>query len=112
MIQHCTLMRSTHSWDTSLDIAPGLIELLVTEQGREVLYARLPTPPTHPRALSFILEGLALWNGKRSCVVIYADKAVHPSLGLGRAGDEWPDDNPLVEYMFVERSPHRRESGR
>ena len=111
MIQHRTLMCSADSWDTSLSIAPDLTELLVTERGKEVLYAQLPAPPFHPRALPFILEGLALWVGKRLCVVIYAEKAVHPSLGLGRAGDEWPDDNPLVEYMFVECSRGERESG-
>lgn len=106
-----TVMRWADSWDTNLDITPETIELLVTERGKEVLYAQFTAPPIHPRALPFILEGLALWSGKRLCVVIYADKPVHPLLGLGGAGDEWPDDNPLVEYMFVECSRRGRESG-
>jgi hypothetical protein len=104
-------MRSASSWNTSLDITPEVIELLVTERGKEVMCGQFSAPPIHPRALLFILEGLALWSGKRLCVVIYADKPVHPSLGLGRAGDEWPNDNPLVEYMFVECSRGGRESG-
>lgn len=103
-----TVKRSADSWDTSLDITPDTIELLVTERGKQVLYAQFTAPPIHPRALPFILEGLALWSGKRLCVVIYADKPVHPSLGLGGVGDEWPGDNPLVEYMFVERLPRWR----
>jgi hypothetical protein len=99
-----------NTWDASLDITPGSIALEVTERGKEVLCAQFSRRPVHPRALPFILEGLALWSGKRLCVVIYADSPVHPSLGLGRAGDEWPDENPLVEYMFVERSsPGDRE---
>jgi hypothetical protein len=93
------------TWDTSLDITEESIELLVTERGKEVLYAQFTGRPVHPRALPFILEGLALWSGRRLCVVIYADRAVHPLLGLGRVGDDWPDDNPLVEYLFVERPP-------
>jgi len=97
-------------WSTSLEIHRDRVDLLVTERGREVLYAQLPHSPNHPRALLFLLEGLALWNGERLCVVIYADEPVHPSLGLGRTGDEWPGDNPLLEYLFVERPrPGTRE---
>jgi len=102
------------SWDMSLDITPGSIELLVSERKKEVLYAHFSSRPVHPRALPFILEGLALWRGQRSCVVIYADSPVHPSLGVGRAGDQWPGDNPLIEYMFVERcsvGDHQRGGG-
>ena len=73
MIQHRTLMRSADSWDTSLDITPGLIELLVTERRKELLYAQLLTPSVHPRALPFILKGLALWSGQRLCVAYVAD---------------------------------------
>jgi hypothetical protein len=100
----------TAAWTTSLDIRSERIELLVTEERRKVLHAQLSGSPVHPRALAFVLEGLALWSGKRLCVVIYADAPVHPSLGLGRPGDEWPEDNPLVEYLFVERP--RGGSGR
>ena len=66
------------------------------------MYARFLTQPAHPRALLFMLEGLALWCGQRSSIVIYADKPVHPLLGLGRKGEQWPGDNPLLEFHHCE----------
>ena len=101
------------SWDASLEITPESIQLLVTDQGREVLRAHFCGRPDHPRALRFILEGLALWRGKQLCVVIFADSPVQPLLGLGEDGDEWPPENPLVEFMHVEPPLHGRPgSGR
>ena len=101
-------MRRMKSWDTSLDITPEAIEVLVTDPECEVLYAKFSGEPAHPRALTFLLEGLALWSGKRLCVVIYAASPVHPGLGLGQEGDDWPGDNPLVEFVYVERPSHGR----
>jgi hypothetical protein len=101
-------MRRVKSWDTSLDITPESIQLLVTESESEVLRAQFCGHPVHPRALPFILEGLALWSGKQLCVVIYAETPVHPLLGLGEGGDQWPRDNPLVEFLHVERPSHGR----
>ena len=95
-------MKWERKWETKLEIAPKSVQLMVTDQGRLVLEARLWAPPNHPRALPFILEGLALWQGERLCVVISAERAVHPTLGLGDDGDEWPPENPLVEYLHVE----------
>lgn len=95
-------MRWERSWKTRLAITPASVELIVTDHGRVVLEGRLCAPPNHPRALPFILEGLALWQGERLCVVISAERAVHPTLGLGEDGDEWPPENPLVEYLLVE----------
>ena len=100
-------------WETRLEITPKSIQLMVTDQGPVVLQARFCGRPAHPRALPFILEGLALWQGKQLCVVISAESAVHPTLGLGEDGDEWPAENALVEYLLVESPLHGRPgSGR
>lgn len=107
-------MRQVRSWDTSLEITAESVEVLVTEGEREVLYAKLLGEPGHPRALPFLLEGLALWSGKPLCVVIYAARPVHPGLGLGRERESWPEDTPLLEFLFVERpvhGPRRRRGG-
>lgn len=101
-------MRRVKSWDTSLDITPESIQLLVADGKREVLRAQFCGRPVHPRALLFILEGLALWSGKQLCVVIYAASPVHPGLGLGEDGDQWPGDNPLLEFLHVEPGLHGR----
>ena len=106
-------MIGERSWRTRLEIEPGSVGLQVTDQGRAVLKARFCGAPHHSRALPFILEGLALWQGQRLCVVISAERAVHPGLGLGRDGDEWPAESALVEFQLAERpSRGRRDSGR
>jgi hypothetical protein len=107
--------RQVRSWNTRLEITPEAIEVLVTDRGREVLHAQFSGDPVHPRALLFLLEGLALCNGKPLCVVISAESPVHPGLGLGREGDDWPGDTPLLEFLHVERPsdgrrPRRRGS--
>lgn len=100
-----------HLWQVSLDITGKETQLLATVGTQEILRARFWDLPVHRQALIQILEGLALWSGERLYVVIHAAELVHPLLGLGRDGDEWPGDNPLLEYLFVERracdsSPH------
>ena len=106
-------MRWEQGWETRQEITPQSVWLMVTDQGREVLQARFWDRPVHRRALPLILEGLALWEGTRLCVVIFAESAVHPTLGLGEDGDEWPAENPRVEYMLVEPPLHGRPgSGR
>ncbi|MFC1572427.1 hypothetical protein ACFL6M_02400 [Candidatus Eisenbacteria bacterium] len=103
-------MRWEKDWETRLDITPQSVRLMVTDQGQMVLQARFCGRPVHPRALPLILEGLALWEGKRLCVVTFAERAVHPTLGLGEDGDTWPPENRLVEYMLVEPPLHGRPS--
>ncbi len=93
-------------WETRLEITPKSVRLTVSDQGQAVLQSRFCARPVHSRALPMILEGLALWQGKRLCVVMYAERAVHPTLGLGKDGDEWPAETPLVEYMLVEPPLH------
>jgi len=106
-------MKWEKGWETRLEITPQSVRLMVTDQGQRVLQARFCGRPAHPRALPLILEGLALWQGARLCTVIFAESAVHPTLGLGEDGDLWPAENRWVAYMLLEPPLHGRPgSGR
>jgi len=96
-------MSSTHGWFSNLEVDPYSILLQVRDWQGEVLKARFGSVPAHPRALLFILEGLALWSGRRLCVVISAEDSVNRSLGLGAEGEVWPQDNPLIDFLFAGR---------
>jgi hypothetical protein len=53
-------------WKTTVRVESREAKLLVTdEEGDEVMRARLPLHPDHPRALLTLLEALALWSGSR-----------------------------------------------
>ena len=52
-------------WPTMLRIGGKELKLLVTSpEGDDLLKARLPVRPPHPRALLTLLEGVALWSGE------------------------------------------------
>ena len=52
-------------WPTTLRIGGKELKLLVTSpEGDDLLKARLPIRPPHPRALLTLLEGVALWSGE------------------------------------------------
>ena len=96
-------------WTSVLKISSQDVRLLVTEPATgDLLKARLPIEPRHPRAMLTLFEGLALWRGQPLCVVINADG---PSLGLygsGLFGDElWPAESSLVRFELGVRA--RRE---
>lgn len=91
-------------WETRLEITPGAVELIVMDQARLLLRAHFVDRPADRRALPLLLESLALWQGEPLCVVIFAASAVHPTLGLGQDGDEWPPETELLKYMHLERS--------
>lgn len=50
-------------WKPILRVGQGQALLLVTSELDDVLKARLPLTPHHPRALLTLLEGLSLWSG-------------------------------------------------
>lgn len=53
-----------------------LLQLLCTHNEQEIFRAFLPSPArAHPRALSTLLEGLALWTQQPARVVWSADNA-------------------------------------
>jgi hypothetical protein len=110
-------MLSDRSWNATLDVQPGGGQRLRVREGDEdLLVAEFSGYPDHPRALLFVLEGLALWKGTPLFVVIRAAHPVSDSLGLGAFGDDWPQESALVRFLFVDqtqrRLPLRRSRGR
>ena len=66
-------------WTSQILPSRGQVRLLVSdEQRHDLLKARLPTHPSHPRALLTLLEGLALYSGQRLCAVICAEDESAP----------------------------------
>ncbi len=97
------LKRDKQAWKTMVEITTEEVRLLVTAADGDVVKAQFTHYPDHTRALLFILEGLALWSGKKLCVAIHAELPVDHSLGLGGfGGEEWPEESALVEFVFVE----------
>ncbi len=65
----------------------------------DVLKARLPLRPCHPRALLTLSEGLSLWSGSPLNVVIAAERGSPSWHESGLFGDElWPGESLLVRY--------------
>lgn len=63
---------------------PSQTRLLAISDGREVLKAVLPPAAVaHPAAARTLLEGLALWQQRRLCVVLCADEQDTGSSALG-----------------------------
>jgi len=86
-------------WKTVLQVTRTSALLLVTSQSGDLLKARLPLGPKHPRALLTLLEGLALWDGARQRVVVSANASSADWLGSGLFGDElFPGESPLVQF--------------
>ena len=90
-------------WSTVLWIGGTELKLLVTgPQGDDLLKARLPVLPPHPRALLTLLEGVALWSGEPLCAVISAGAHRDDWLCAEAWGDEfWPPESPLVHFDFA-----------
>jgi hypothetical protein len=62
-----------------MGIAPGPVTTRVIAMAgasETILKARLSPEPAHPRALSTLLEALALWQGERVHAALAADESV------------------------------------
>lgn len=79
---------------TVLRVARGQVLLLVTSETGDVLKARLPLPPRHPRALLTLLEGLALWSGEPLGVAVSA----------AESSTEWPYSDLFGDELFPAES--------
>ena len=98
-------------WPTTLRIGEEELKLLVTSpDGDDLIKARLPRLPRHPRALLTLLEGVALWSGEPLYAVISAGSHRDDWLGCETWGDDlWPAESPLVHFDFaVPPAPSRR----
>ena len=80
------------SWNTSLRLTPQGLSLLVSDPlGNDLLKARLPPSPLHPRAILTLLEGLALWSGQPIRAVISVARSCPRSLVASCFGEDlWP----------------------
>jgi len=90
-------------WTTTLRIGDDEVKLLVTSHaGDDLIKARLPRQPRHPRALLTLLEGVALWSGEPLYAVISAGGRPDDWLGCETWGDDlWPAESPLVHFDFA-----------
>jgi hypothetical protein len=91
-------------WKPVLRVGRGQVMLLVTSEAGDVLKARLPLSPGHPRALLTLLEGLALWSGEPLVVAISASESSSEWVGTDLFGDElFPAESQLVQFRVGRR---------
>lgn len=94
------------SWKVSLQASPQVTRILMTDpEHNELLKARLPGYPEHPRALLGLLESLALWMGEPVTAAISAEGWAHARCGEAFFGDG-PMDSALVHFESL--APVRR----
>ena len=101
------------SWTGSLRVNARETSLLLwdEEQG-DLMKARLPMPPRHPRALLTMLEGVALWRGQPLRVALSVVDGSMEWLGSGLFGDElWPGESQLVSFAVAARGSRKCLSG-
>jgi hypothetical protein len=99
------------TWPTAMRIDRDLKLLVQNEQGDDVIKARLPLHPRHPRALLTMLEGVALFSGQPLSVVISAGESLEDWLGSEQWCEElWPAESPLVGFDFAIPPPRTRRT--
>jgi len=83
--------------------------VLVNDGAVTVLKARLSSTPAHPRALQWLLEAVALWQGKQVRAVLCVGEWDDES-GARFYRDWFPDfGGPLYEIEWTDRErPHKR----
>jgi hypothetical protein len=100
------------TWKATMHLGRSAVHLLLTdEENHEILKARLPLRPTHPRAATTLLEGLALWANHPLLVALGADAASAPTSAVWIFGpDRWPEDTALVRFTFLAARRPRRHT--
>lgn len=96
--------------ELSIAINPGMqaTRVLATEGHETILKARLLAVPKHPRAVQWLLEALALWQGQKALCALYA------AGGVGGFANsfyhDWfmPIDEPLYAVRRIEKLLRRR----
>jgi hypothetical protein len=89
-------------WSTTLRIDKELKLLVTSPEGDDLIKARLPLRPSHPRALLTMLEGIALFSGEPLYAAISAGRHRADWLELQRWDDElWPAESALVHFQFA-----------
>jgi hypothetical protein len=99
-------------WKTVLRVTQREALLLVTSESGDLLKARLPLSPQHPRALVTLLEGLALWEGAPLRVAVSASETSADWVGSRLFGDELlPAESQLVQFHVEHRGCRVRLRG-
>jgi hypothetical protein len=96
-------------WSTNLRIGKDLRLLVTSPEGDDLIKARLPLRPPHPRALLTMLEGIALFSGEPLYAVISAGSHQDAWLGSEQWCENlWPAESPLVRFDFAIPPPRAR----
>lgn len=100
-------------WNARLLIEPTHLKILIEDDEGDLLRARLPAAPQHPRALLTLLEGLALWAGAPLCAATCVTGRWDPSLAAGLFGSGMaPVESALVHYEIVDGPQRKRRPRR
>lgn len=86
----------------AIEPGPQTTRVLVTDRDEAVLKARLRCPPSHPKALSWLIEAVALWQGARVRAVLSVGGPRRTHVASFRA-DWFPDfGGPLYSLEVVD----------
>ena len=89
-------------WSTTLRIGADMKLLVTSPEGDDLIKARLPLRPPHPRALLTMLEGIALFSGEPLCAVVSAGTHREDWLDSEQwCNDLWPVESPLIHFDFA-----------
>jgi hypothetical protein len=101
--------KTMHPWNARLLVEPTHTKVLIEDLEGDVLKARLPSRPQHPRALLTLLEGLALWAGRPLCAVTCVPSRWDPSLVAALFGGDFaPVESALVRFELAEIPKRQR----
>jgi len=96
--------------ELSIAISPGAqtTRVLATAGHETIMKAHLLAVPKHPRALQWLLEALALWQGQKALCALYAAGGAN-----GYANSFYHDwfmesDEPLYAVRRIEKLVRRR----
>lgn len=91
------------TWNARLRIDRWAARLLISDEfGHDLLKARLPVSPDHPRALLTLLEGAALYGGSTLSVATTVAASVDRTRESALLGEGlWPVDSALVRFCFA-----------
>lgn len=101
-------MREMHVRVTLRSATTTIVATEETSQGATtVLKAALDGTPSHPRALQWLLEAIALWQGAKVHAVLAAAERT-TSCGMHLWGDWLPDHGGALFTLELEHEPVRR----
>lgn len=98
-------------WNLTILLGPNAVRILMTDDdNHEILKARFPMRPTHPRATTALLEALSLWAGSPLTAALGADERSGPTYSEWLFGaDRWPEESALAHFRVLgDRRSRRR----